>query len=67
MNQGSALASYILGIPDFYYMVNSEVASRFGGIGSIYGQDSWKATHKLTLNFGLRYDFTFSRPLDKIL
>ena len=31
---------------------------------SFYGQDQWKATPKLTVNIGLRYDRTSSRPTD---
>ena len=29
---------------------------------SIYFQDSWKLTPKLTVNYGLRYDRTFQPP-----
>ena len=37
-------------------------ATRPGGVLSIFGQDSWKATPRLTLNSGLRYDYTFIPP-----
>jgi hypothetical protein len=39
-----------------------EVAARQNLIG-MYLQDSWRATHSLTLNLGLRYEFT-SLPVD---
>ena len=32
---------------------------RPGGVLSAFLQDSWKATPRLTLNFGLRYDYPF--------
>lgn len=56
---GSPLASFLLNLPlsanrkDFYKTY------RFGGVMGFYGQDSWKATSRLTVNFGLRYDRTF--------
>jgi hypothetical protein len=62
VNGGSALASYLLGIPNFYEFSNNEVGTRPGGVADWYGQDSWKATPKLTLNFGMRYDLTFIPP-----
>ena len=30
----------------------------------VYGQDDWKATHRLTLNLGVRYSY-FPQPVDK--
>ncbi len=65
VNQGFALASYLLGVPDYYYFVNSKVASRPGGVGYGYAQDSWKVTRKLTFNYGLRYDVQFFPPFGK--
>jgi hypothetical protein len=56
---GSALASFLLGLP-------SNFARYFSGEGFypglrqtrlfFYGQDSWRATRKLTVNIGLRYE-----------
>ncbi len=55
---GSALASFLLGdVSDFQRYVSTitdaeERQNRF----FIYGQDNWRATRKLTINFGLRYE-----------
>jgi Carboxypeptidase regulatory-like domain/TonB dependent receptor-like, beta-barrel len=56
---GAGLASFLLGLP-------SNFARYFTGEGLhaglrqtrlfFYGQDSWRATRKLTLNIGLRYE-----------
>ena len=56
---GSAIASYLLGIP-------SNFARYFTGAGFypglrqtrlfFFAQDSWRATPKLTVNYGLRYE-----------
>ncbi len=55
---GSPLASWLLNVPnragrrDFFKRL-------FGmAVFGFYAQDSWKPTPKLTLNFGLRYDYT---------
>lgn len=65
VNQGSALASYLLGVPNGYELSNNAVATRFGGVADGYAQDTWKITPKLTLNYGLRYDVTFIPPIGK--
>ena len=56
---GSALASYLLGKPSYF-------ARYFTGAGYqpglrqsrlfFFGQDSWRATPKLTINYGLRWE-----------
>ncbi len=61
---GSALASFYLGTPSQTHN-NSVGAGGIDWIGSImdgypvfagYFQDNWRVNHRLTLNFGIRYD-----------
>lgn len=63
VNRGSALASYLLGVLGSDYLDNNALATRPGGVADGYAQDSWKVTPKLTLNYGLRYDVTFTPQL----
>ena len=56
---GDPFASFLLGLPDSAGHSEKPENTRFGGVMGLYGQDSWKATSKLTINFGLRYDRTF--------
>ena len=55
---GLPYASFLLGLPDFYE-VDSPAIARLGKhqLG-FYGQDSWKVNRKLTLELGLRYDYS---------
>jgi outer membrane receptor protein involved in Fe transport len=56
---GAALASFLLGNPNSF-------ARYFTGVGLypglrqtrifLYGQDSWRVTHKLTLDYGVRWE-----------
>jgi hypothetical protein len=59
---GSPLASFLLNVPDNANRRNVNEQTRPGGLMSWFLQDSWKATSRLTLNFGLRYDLTFIPP-----
>jgi hypothetical protein len=59
---GSPLASFLLGVPDGANRRNVNEQERFGGLMSWFLQDSWKATPRLTINAGLRYDLTFIPP-----
>ncbi len=59
---GSALASFLLNVPDNAGRRNTHETTRPGGVMSFFVQDSWKATSKLTINVGLRYDRTFQPP-----
>ncbi len=59
---GDPVASFLLNVPNGANRRNVDEETRPGGVMSFYAQDSYKATQKLTLNFGLRYDYTFIPP-----
>ena len=53
---GSDFADFLLGVPSQY---NQSQLQPFYGRNKyvgIYGQDSWRVAHSLTLNYGLRWD-----------
>jgi len=53
---GSDFADFLLGVPSQY---NQSQLQPFYGRNKylgIYGQDSWRVTHSITLNYGLRWD-----------
>ena len=55
---GQEFADFLIGAPDTSAVDNvtsDNVAT--ANAYAVYAQDSWKATNKLTLNFGLRYEF----------
>jgi Carboxypeptidase regulatory-like domain len=62
VNAGDPMASFLLNVPDGAVRTNSNEMERPGGVLSAFGQDTWRATPHLTLNFGLRYDITFIPP-----
>jgi hypothetical protein len=54
---GFNYASFMLGLPDdIQISPNTQTKTGNHSIG-LYAQDSWKITRKLTLDYGLRYDF----------
>ncbi|MBC7325315.1 MAG: TonB-dependent receptor, partial [Moorella sp. (in: Bacteria)] len=62
---GSPLASWLLDVPFRSEKRDYYKRTRFGGVASLYFQDSWRVTPRLTLNFGLRYDYTRIPPIGK--
>ncbi len=53
---GLDFADFLLGIPSQYnqsYLQSFYGRNKYTGL---YGQDSWRVTHNLTLNYGLRWD-----------
>jgi hypothetical protein len=56
---GDALSSFLLNVPNSANRRNVNELERPGGLLSAFLQDSWKATRRLTLNYGLRYDYPF--------
>ncbi len=60
-NEGNGLATMLLGWPTgSEYQIEPKSFSRSAYWG-FYFQDDWKITSRLTLNFGLRYDFDVPR------
>ena len=56
-NLGFPYASFLLGQVDSATVSNlQDPQIRKIGLG-FYAQDTWKVTHKLTLDYGLRYDY----------
>lgn len=62
---GSELASFFLNVPDAAQYFDSVESLGWGGVMSFYFQDQWKASPKLTVNLGLRYDRTFKPPFGR--
>ena len=58
-DQGNSFASLLLGYgdTDSFYVINPSVANKSKET-SFYFQEDWKITSKLTLNLGLRYEWS---------
>jgi hypothetical protein len=57
-NVGLGYASFLLGLVD-NISISRPTSPRMGKTQfGVYAQDSWKITHKLTVDYGLRYDYS---------
>lgn len=56
---GNPYAAFLLGIPDSSGLatVKNPDTFSYGSSYAVYGQDDWKPTSRLTLNFGLRWEY----------
>ena len=58
---GSAAADFLLGLPSLFRRTTTNQAQDGAGwLSSVYAQDEWRATRRLTLSLGLRYEL--ARP-----
>jgi hypothetical protein len=58
LSGGDALASFILGVPNNAGRRDVIETEHGGWVDGFYFMDQWKVTNKLSVNLGLRYDFT---------
>ena len=54
---GFNFASFLLGTPDNFQLTPPNASKLGNHFYGLYAQDSWKVTRKLTVDYGLRYDF----------
>ena len=54
---GDSFADYLLGLPQSYQELGVQDHGYWNNVSwAAYVQDNWRATHRLTLNLGLRWD-----------
>jgi len=56
---GSTIASFLLGLPTSGYVKQNSSAYYSQPYVGVYVQDDWRVKQRLTLNFGLRWDYQF--------
>ena len=59
-NVGFPYASFFLGLADSAFVSTEQEPTFIKQAWGIYGQDTWKVTPKLTVDYGVRYDFQSS-------
>ena len=55
---GNAMASFLLGLPSQANRRNLNITVHGGWVDGFYFMDEWRATSKLQVNVGMRYDIT---------
>ena len=56
-NLGLSWAAFLMGIPDNMSVATNDSYAMMNPYYAWYGQDTWRLTPKLTLNFGLRVEY----------
>ena len=56
---GNAFGAFLLGVPDSVTLatVTSPDTQAYGSAYAFYAQDDWKVTRRLTINYGMRYEY----------
>jgi hypothetical protein len=55
---GSDFVDFLIGAPGFFIQASKQILDSRSKYMGLYGQDSWRATPNLTLNYGLRWEFS---------
>jgi hypothetical protein len=58
IGSGNDLADFLFGASDEYDEYSKAPSNEHQKQYAVFGQDEWKATSRLTLSFGLRYEYT---------
>jgi hypothetical protein len=59
--------SYGLGLPSTYIQGFGDPVSRIKNTPvAVFAQDTWKATRRLTINYGVRYDYEFTETISPV-
>jgi hypothetical protein len=53
---GNAIASFLFGYVENFAQASGQFLNLRGHFFGVYAQDSWKATRRLTLDYGVRYE-----------
>ncbi|MEK7755066.1 MAG: carboxypeptidase regulatory-like domain-containing protein [Acidobacteriota bacterium] len=64
-NTGNAFASFLLGEANSASIVRPDPIGSHASYWALYVQDDWRATDRLTLNFGLRWELGMPRITDE--
>ena len=60
-SDGNGFADFLLGLPDYGYITHDITTAQASSYIALYAQDDWKATQRLTINLGLRWDVELPR------
>jgi len=55
---GNDFADFLLGAPSTFIQASNQILDSRSKYMGLYAQDSWRATPNLTLNYGLRWEFS---------
>lgn len=61
----SQVPNFLLGLPPFFYQTSASFSKFRNTALYLYGQDRWQIKPNLTLNYGLRWEFT-NPPADRL-
>jgi Carboxypeptidase regulatory-like domain/TonB-dependent Receptor Plug Domain/TonB dependent receptor len=58
VGSGTDFADFLMGLPDNYFQASQAISNIRTHQYAGYGQDEWKATRRMTLTLGLRYEYS---------